>query len=144
DPQTGKPGPVLAHPDGVCSLAFHKNTLATGTLDGTVRFWDTERGTETTSFRLPGTKGESAYPVRALAFSPDGGRLAVAGGGIAVAGSHPFGPSTKEVLIYDVKTRQPGPPWKGHLAANCLLWGPDGKTLVTAGRIDDGGHLGGL
>ena len=97
DAATGKPRTEWKdHADGVCALACHAGVLATGGIDGTVKLRDMDKGGEPTSFRLPGEKagkGERSPCVAALAFSPDGDRLAVAGG-------DPFGRSAETLLIY--------------------------------------------
>jgi len=86
-PQGGDPGTVMR-------LAFHPNgtRLAVAVSDGSVRFWELPSGKEL--LRLPAGQGQSdgqevdrftglitgrTSAVRAMAFSPDGNRLATAG-----------------------------------------------------------------
>jgi WD40 repeat protein len=64
----GKP---LRHPGPVFALDFHprKDLVASGCLDGSVRFWDTRTGT------AAGPELQHRAPVRSLAYSADGGLL---------------------------------------------------------------------
>lgn len=81
---------LIGHKGTVFDLSFnpHGDTIATASLDGTVRIWNSTTGAEIS--RLEGHNG----PILSIAFSPDGRRLAT-------------GSSDKSVIIWDVATRQP-------------------------------------
>lgn len=66
---------LKGHKGQVTSVAFSPDgrTLATGSWDGTVRFWDPGGGREIACYQWPTGK------VYALAFAPDGLRIAAAG-----------------------------------------------------------------
>lgn len=72
DCATGRELMLTGHRDFVSGLAFSPDgrSLATGSMDGTIRLWDTATGRETTA--LPGHMQETTD----VAFSPDGQTLA--------------------------------------------------------------------
>jgi WD40 repeat protein len=76
DPVTGREMAALSgHTDRVFSVAFGpkpENRLATSSSDGTVRFWNCQRGGELVDLRLTGFFGGA---VHSIALSPDGHRL---------------------------------------------------------------------
>jgi WD40 repeat protein len=115
DARTGEERRVLpGHNDHVVGVAFSPDggRLATRTGDGTVRLWDA--GTGQLLLQLKGVA------MGALAFSPDGARLAIAGGTVAV---------------WDARTGQQLLEQKGHTdGATAVAFSPDGARLATAGR----------
>jgi WD40 repeat protein/serine/threonine protein kinase len=75
---SGRPVRTLTgHNDTVYSVAFHPSgtRIATAGWDQSVRIWDTQTGHE-----LANLKGHADHRVLGVAFSPDGGFLASAGG----------------------------------------------------------------
>jgi WD40 repeat protein/transcriptional regulator with XRE-family HTH domain len=113
-----KPDEILlrvwqVHPGIVMSLAFSpdERTLATGTLDGSLKLWDVERGTLLwSSWQRKGTT--------CLAFAPDGRLLATGGRDATVRLWDPqLGTLVEEVP-------HPGPIFS-------LAWSPDGRTLAS-------------
>jgi len=77
----------VSHTDGVRTVEFSPSgdLFATGSIDGTVRLWNVQNGTEELEIRI-GT------PVWSLSFSPDGKNIAV---GCA---------SSRRIRIYDVES----------------------------------------
>jgi WD40 repeat protein len=83
DAQTGQELPLLRHPGTTCAcFSPNGSLLASGGLDGTVRFWDPATGNERAA--LNWEVGE----IRSLAFAADGMRAAAGG--------------TRGVMIWDV------------------------------------------
>jgi len=108
---------VAARPDG--------SGFATLALDGAIRAWDLRDGrpagtiAEAAAGRRPADLREG---VQALAFDPDGGRVAGAGPG-------PLG----TVGIYDARTGELLRALElDHKAVLSMAWTPDGKTLAAA------------
>ena len=99
------------HTNWVMSVAFSPdgNTLASGSLDGTVRLWDVGMETEISNFRGLGP----------VVFSPDGTILAAAIG--------------NEIGLWNVATRQATGSLYGH--TNALAFSPDG-TILASGSGD--------
>lgn len=90
DVDSGEQTAVLkGHPGGTTAVAFSGSLLASGGVDGLVRVGDLQ------SRRLAG-KFEHPAPVRALAFSPDGGMIAAISWG---TGSEP-----KQVYLWSLIT----------------------------------------
>ncbi len=102
-----------AHTDQVHSIAFspHERTLASGSLDGSVKLWDIESGTLLWSSWQ--TKGTTC-----LAFAPDGSLLASGGLDATVRLWDPKLGTLLEELLH------PGPVF-------ALAWSPDGHLLAS-------------
>jgi WD40 repeat protein len=106
------------HTDAVTSLAFGPDgkTLATGSRDNTVRFWDVATG-EVTAI-LPDHTDE----VSSVAFSPDGKTLA-------------SGSWDKTIRLWDVAAKRPAATFKGHSEpVTSVVFSPDGNSLASGSR----------
>jgi WD40 repeat protein len=112
---------VAISPDG--------HTLASGSQDNTVIFWDLASGQpldpQLTFDNYPGLEQDPnfrlrPFRLRILAFSPDGQLLAVAGVG-------------NSITLWDVATGQPvGPPLLDHFyEVNSLAFSPNGQILAS-------------
>ena len=102
------------HTNDVPSLAMSPDgtTLASGSLDSTVKLWDTKTFEEMATLRVNGE-------IWSLAFSPDGSMLAAGtvGGWIA---------------LWDVASRERTGTLAGHsLWTDALAFSPDGATLIS-------------
>jgi WD40 repeat protein/serine/threonine protein kinase len=127
-PPEGTPDPgclTLRGPGaGVNAVAFHPKdrrlVASTGT-DGTVRLWDVGKGEQVRTLRA------HADVVWGLAFSPDGGRLAAAGGGDQK--------SAKNVTVWDTTTwhEVPRSPLAAPSGLRTVAFSPDGRLLAAAG-----------
>jgi eukaryotic-like serine/threonine-protein kinase len=110
---TGEEKQLLGHKDFVSGLAYPPDgtTLATGSIDGTIRLWDTASGALRAT--LPGHMQETTD----VAFSPDGRTLASIGKGESLKLWHI--PTLREV--YSEQMPQAGT-W--------LRFSPDGRRLA--------------
>jgi eukaryotic-like serine/threonine-protein kinase len=119
-------GSRLAHQRAVECVAFSPDgkQVATGSDDGTVKFWDAAAGTPI----LDGPPREGAAPrmlrhgsaVRALAFSPDGQTLSVA--------------CRDGVFLWDSAEGRPLAAKLDHPDVESIEFGPAGDSLLTRGR----------
>lgn len=112
-------GMLDGHAGGVNALAFSADgsLLASGDSTGVVKLWEVASGRELSD--LPACRSGTA--IAALALSPDGTRLATAGGFEAV------------VRLWRVDRGQPIAARPGiELAANSLAFSPDGGLLAVA------------
>lgn len=107
--------------DSVVSLAFSSdgNTLALGLYNSQIELWDVKKKTIVGSFKYPSL-------LHAIAWSPDGKKLATAGGSKIFI----WDPQTLALIrSFDVKE---GPPAPTPLVAS-LAFGPDSKLLAAGG-----------
>jgi WD40 repeat protein/tRNA A-37 threonylcarbamoyl transferase component Bud32 len=114
---------VLAAKMQVLALAFapDSQTLAAGGADGTIQLWDVDKG------MLRTTLAKQTGAIGALAFSPDGKRLAVASGNRGNAG---------EVKVWDPATGEVIAACQGPTAhVSCVAYDPDGRHLA-GGSLD--------
>jgi WD40 repeat protein/tRNA A-37 threonylcarbamoyl transferase component Bud32 len=114
---SGWPDCLAYSPDGTC--------LAGACRGLEVPVWDARTGRETF------TLGPNPGPVYAVAFSPDGTRLASAGG----ASASQAGPSP--IYLWDTRTRKQVRVLEGHTASVVgVAFSPDGKHLASASDDD--------
>ncbi|MCG9128743.1 WD40 repeat domain-containing protein [Candidatus Poribacteria bacterium] len=123
DASTGKPQKGLIGHSGlfsrddkdIWSLAFSKDgsLLASGSMDKTVRLWDTENRKHVAKFSL-----HESW-ITAVALSTDGSILA-------------SGDAKKRIILWDTKTKMKRAELIGHTNGVCTLaFSPDGSTLAS-------------
>ena len=103
------------HDSPVVSLAYSPDgqTLASGSMDKTIKLWDLKTGKE--SATLKGHKDT----VHSVAYSPDGKTLA-------------SGSTDRTIKLWDVKTGKELATLEGHAhSVNSVAYSPDGKTLAS-------------
>jgi dipeptidyl aminopeptidase/acylaminoacyl peptidase len=108
----------LAHAQPLVAVAVAPDggTVATATVDGSVKLWDVRAARETAAL-------DAIPDVTALAFSPDGARLAAACRDGAVR-------------VWDLKGPNPATPreLRGHTqSVSTLAFSPDGRTIASGG-----------
>jgi WD40 repeat protein len=109
------------HTDSVNSVAFSPDGLliASGSYDGTVRFWDVQTGKEIR--RLEGHRKAHAMGVLSLAYSPDGRSIA--------SGDH-----DGTVQLWDVQTGKEIRQLEGHTnSVMSVTFSPDGRWIASGG-----------
>jgi len=116
--------PVLeGHTDRVLAVAFSPRdpVLVSGGSDRTLRVWDLRTGATTAIL------GPLAGKVEALAFSPDGRRVAsVTEVGDGIPGELKLWETGNGRMVADLKGHEDG--------VNCVAFSPDGATLATGGH----------
>ena len=109
-------GLISGHASDVISVAFSPdgNTLASGSIDGTIRLWDARTGAHKRTL-----KGHESW-VFSVTFSPDGNTLA-------------SGSWDRTVRLWDARTGAPARVLHGHADyVNSVAFSPDGNTLASA------------
>jgi WD40 repeat protein len=107
---------ILSHPSEVFSVSYSPDgkTLASGSVDNTVKLWDVVTGKE-----LKTLNGHQNW-VWSVSFSPDGKTLA-------------SGSADNTVKLWDVGTEKELKTLKGHQGTvRSVSFSPDGKTLASA------------
>ena len=109
---------LSGHTDGIFSVALSPDgtTLASGSVDGTVKLWDVTTNTNTATL-----KGD--FMVRSVAFSPDGTTLATGSGDQNGTGG--------TVKLWDVATNTNTATFEFVTSVHSVAFSPDGTTLAT-------------
>ena len=110
-------GSLEGHTAVVSSVAITADgkTLASGSYDTTIKFWDTATGKETATLR--GHRGG----VHSVAFTPDGKTLA-------------SGSQDDTVRLWDVDKGSETAAFKHGYHIRRVVFTPDGRTLISAGE----------
>ncbi len=112
---------LTGHADDVTSIAFSydSRTLASGSVDTTVRLWNVNTDENKATF------AGHTDSVMSVAFSPDGSLLA-------------SGSDDNTIILWDVDTGEPKTTFVAHTnGVNDVAFSPDGKTLASCGYRDD-------
>jgi WD40 repeat protein/tetratricopeptide (TPR) repeat protein len=112
----GTPFTLRGHTGNVTSVAFSPDgtRLVSGSVDGTVKLWDTLKGAEISILCRP------VAPVISVAFSPDGIRLATSGA------------RDKTVKLWDARSGAELLILRGHVApVNSVVFSPEGTRLAS-------------
>ncbi len=112
---------LTGHTDNVTSVAFSydSRTLASSSVDNTVRLWDVETDAHKATFT-----GHTESVV-SVAFSPDGSLLA-------------SGSDDNTIILWSVDTGEPRTTIVAHTnGINDVVFRPDGKTLASCGYRED-------
>jgi hypothetical protein len=115
-----EPTVLAGHTDRVLAVAFspRDRVLVSGGSDRTLKVWDLRTGTVTS------TIGPHAGKVEALAFSPDGRRVAA----VTEVGDGTPG----EVMLWELDGARRSVEFRGHEdGVNCVAFSPDGAILAT-------------
>jgi WD40 repeat protein len=114
---------IKVHTQGRPSVSFRAVTFSpdgkclASTGYQTVTLWDSNTGKEILTF------GDHTSPISSVAFSPDGKRLASAGG------------AHQPVRLWDTATGREIPTFKGLTgSASCVAFSPDGQRLASANQ----------
>jgi WD40 repeat protein len=120
DATDGKDRGLLGkHDDMALGVAFGARLVTVGR-DRALREWDVAKRAEVRALRAPGDAAEDGKVIQAMAYSPDGTRLAVAGEG-------------GEITVWNLVTRKPAAKLTGHTdTVYALAWSPDGSRLASA------------
>jgi WD40 repeat protein len=118
---------LQGHPSQVSCLAFSPRgtVLAAAGMDGFLTLWELKRRRLMRCIRLPGAReGFWAERVTSVAYSPDGKFL--------VTTTDTYPPYVR-VWIWKSGALEMVSQWEGAFSANCAVFLPDGRTIVSAG-----------
>ncbi len=129
-----------------CAFSNDGALLATADKVGHVVVWDVKEGKEIASVEAPvmytwdpNARRHSIGGVRAVAFSPDGTKLAV--GGTGKIGNIDHLEAKARIELFDWKAKKNLAAWDSDKFAgivNKLAWAPDGSWLLGAGGAGEG------
>ena len=108
----------------VHSIAFSPDgkTIASGSSDNTIRFWDSETGTRLHKIKIKISGLDPHFDFYSVVFSPDGKTIA-------------SGSNDNTSRLWDVNTGSLLHTFKGHTeSVYSVAFSPDGKTLASGSR----------